>query len=109
MPEVTTEPVVPAPETVILTATETVFPAPPEPAPEPPPPPAEVPTPEPLLGEAELRELLDGLNAVNTSLEGGEELPAQVMLDPMQFGVLGLVLGIGIALLAFLAVVAMRR
>lgn len=114
MPDTSTTPVVPGPETVQVTETVTVFPSPPEPpvelptAPPPEPPPAPEP-PEPVLGEAELRELLDGLNAMNTTLEGGSELPATVALDPMQFGALGLGLALVLALLGFLAVVVMRR
>lgn len=112
MPDTTTAPVQPPPETVVVSETVTVFPPPPEPAPElPPPPPPPEPTevPEPVLGEAELRELLNGLNSVNTALEGGSELPAQVTLDPMQFGAIGVALALVLALVAFLAVVAMRR
>lgn len=113
MPDTTTVPVQPPPETVVVSETVTVFPPPPEPAPEPPPPPPPPPepsdVPEQVLGEAELRELLNGLNSVNTALEGGTEVPAQITLDPMQFGAIGVALALVLALLAFLAVVAMRR
>ena len=111
MPDTTTAPVVPPPETVVVSETVTVFPTPVQPPPEPPAPPPPPPEPpaEPVLGEAELRELLDGLNTMNTTLEGGSELPSTVLLDPMQFGALGLGLALVLALLGFFAVAVLRR
>lgn len=109
MPELTDVSPDPAPATV----TVSVFPTP-SPVPDPPaPPPADPPPapPEgPQLDDALVLDLVEGINGLNVMLEGDSAGPTgPLMLDPVQFGVLGVGFALVIALLAALFVLTLRR
>lgn len=116
MPELTTVSPTPAPETVIETVTETVevFPALVSPAAEPPAPPADavpVPPPGPAIDEAVVTDLINGINGLNTALEGDQTtgVAGPLVLDDVQFGVIVLALAMLIALAAALFIAGLRR
>jgi hypothetical protein len=66
---------------------------------------------EPAVDEVVLQELVNGVNSMNTMLEGGD--PAAdggvLVLDGMQFGAVGIALALIVALLAVQLVLLMRR
>lgn len=110
MPELTTvspEPPLDAPVTV------TVFPPAPSPVPDLPAPPAELPPAPPALDPQVVTDLTNGINQLNTVLEGGEvageTAGGVLLLDSVQFGVIGVGLALVVALLAALFVVGLRR
>lgn len=99
----------PAPLPQVVTETVTVS----EVAPALPSPPVSTEAATAVLDEdtdKALRELLDGINSVNTQLEGGDTaVTGPLVLDPDQFGALGLALVLVIALLAALLIIGLRR
>lgn len=108
MPELTEVQVTPLP-----TVTETVTEVPPPPVVDPlPPEPVEPATAvlDPETGD-QLRDLLDGINSVNSALEGSttSEQSGPLVVDGEQFGALALGLALVVALLAALLVVSLRR
>lgn len=109
MPDTTTSPgAPPAPEVAPVTETVTVSEV--APPPLPPPPTEEVPPTAVLDEDTEraFRELIDGMNAVSSQMEG-ETVAGPLVLDADQFGVLVLALALVVCLLAFVAIVMLRR
>lgn len=82
-------------------------PADPLPGAELPPPAGGEPGPEPVIGDQELLELLDGLNQVNDLLD--PESVQVVVLDSTQFATLGIGLAFVLFTCAFMLVVLLRR
>lgn len=110
MPELTTvspEPVIEPPVTV----TVSVFPTPASPVIDPAPPVEVVPPAPagPVLDDAVVRDLIDGINGMNTVMQGDTATGGVLLLDPVQFGVLGVALALVVALLAALFVLSLRR
>lgn len=107
MPELTEVQLTPLP-----TVTETVTEVPPPVVDPLPPEPVEPATAvlDPETGD-ELRDLLDGINSLNSALEGSttSEQSGPLVVDGEQFGALALGLALVVALLAALLVVSLRR